>query len=66
MKNRVITKEDILETINNPDNELKDTLGIVIAHKVKKKQLLRVFYYKEENSRIMITAYKTSKIDKYL
>ncbi len=65
MKIRGITKEEIVDTINNPEKEINDTFGNIIAHKVKKKYLLRVFYYKRENSKIIITAYKTSKIDKY-
>ena len=65
MRIRGITKEEIIDTINNPEKELNDSFGNVIAHKVKKKYLLRVFYYNKENSKIVITAYKTSKIDKY-
>ena len=65
MKIRGITKEDILDAVNNPEKELNDSLGNIVAHKVKKKYLLRVFYYNEKDSRIVITAYKTSKIDKY-
>jgi len=65
MRIRGITKEEIIDTINNPEKELNDSLGNIIAHNVKKKYLLRVFYYNEENSKIVITAYKTSKIDKY-
>ncbi|KKL68950.1 hypothetical protein LCGC14_2119860 [marine sediment metagenome] len=65
MKIRGITKEEIVDTINNPEKEVNDSFGNIIAHKVKKKYLLRVFYYNEENSKIVITAYKTSKIDKY-
>ncbi len=65
MKIRGITKEEIVDTINNPEKEVNDSFGNIIAHKVKKKYLLRVFFYNEENSKIVITAYKTSKIDKY-
>ena len=65
MKIRGITKEEIVDTINNPEKEVNDSFGNIIAHKVKKKYLLRVFYYNEENSKRVITAYKTSKIDKY-
>ena len=65
MRIRGITKEEIIDTINNPKKELNDSFGNVIAHKVKKKYLLRVFYNIKEDSKIVITAYKTSKIDKY-
>jgi hypothetical protein len=66
MKVRNISKDDIIEAINNPDNELNDSFGNKIAHKVKNNYLLRIFYYLEGNSKIIITAYKTSKIDKYI
>ena len=66
MRIRGITKEEIIDVINNPDKELNDSLGNFIVHKLKKKYLLRVFYYNLEGSKIVITAYKTSKIDKYL
>ena len=48
MKVRGITKEEIIEAINNPDKKTKDNLGNFIAQKAKKKYLLRVFYYKQE------------------
>ena len=65
MKIRDITKEEVIDTINNPEKQLNDSFGNIVVHKVKKKYLLRIFYYREENSKIVITAYKTSKIDKY-
>jgi len=65
MRIRGITKEEIIDTVNNPDKKINDSYGNIIVHKVEKKYLLRVFYYIEENSKIVITAYKTSKIDKY-
>jgi hypothetical protein len=65
MKTRGLTKEEFIDTLNNPDKEVNDNLGNLIAQKEKKKQLLRVFYYKQKNSKIVITAYKTSKFDKY-
>ena len=66
MRIRGITKEEIVDAIYNPDKELNNSFGNVIVNKLKKKYLLRVFYYKKEGSKIVITAYKTSKIDKYL
>ena len=65
MRTRNITKEEIIDTINNPDKETNDFFGNIIVQKVEKKFLLRVFYYIEENSKIVITAYKTSKLTKY-
>jgi len=66
IKVRDISKEDIIEAINNLDNVLTDSYGNKIAHKVKNKYLLRVFYYIEGNSKVVVTAYKTSKVDKYV
>ena len=65
MRIRSITKEEVIDTITNPEKEANDFYGNIIAIKVKKKYLLRVFYNIEEGSKIVITAYKTSKIDKY-
>jgi len=66
MKARNISKDEIIEAINYPDNLLNDSYKNKIAQKVKKKYLLRVFYYLEGDSKIVITAYKTTKIDKYI
>lgn len=65
MRIRGITKEEVIDALTNPEKELNDSQGNLIAHKVKEKHLLRVFYYVEEESKIVVTAYKTSKIDKY-
>ena len=65
MRARGITKEEIINAITNPDKEINDSYGNIIAHKIKKKYFLRVFYRIEEDSKVVITAYKTSKIDKY-
>jgi hypothetical protein len=65
MRVRNISKEEVIYTLNNPDKELNDSFGNKIAHKLKENYLLRVFYNVERKSKIIITAYKTSKIDKY-
>ena len=65
MRIRGITKEEIVDAITNPEKEINDSQGNIIAFNIKNKYLLRVFYYMEEDSKIVITAYKTSKIDKY-
>jgi len=66
MKIRGISKEEIIEIINNPDKLTQDNQGNIIAQKLKKGYLFRVFYYKKENSNFVITTYKTSKFEKYL
>ena len=65
MRVRRITKEEVTDTITNPDKETSDSYGNTIANKVIKKYLLRVFYHLEEDSKVVIPAYKTSKIEKY-
>ena len=65
MRIRGITKEEVIDAITNPDKEIIDSYGNRIANKVKKKFLLRVIYYIKEDSKVVITTYKTSKIDKY-
>jgi hypothetical protein len=65
MKIRSITKEEVIAAITDPEKEITDSFGNLIAHKVIKKYLLRVFYRIEEDSKVIITAYKTSKIEKY-
>ena len=49
MRIRGITKEEIINAINDPNKLLNDSSGNIISHKLK-----------------IITAYKTSKMDKYL
>lgn len=62
---RNIDKSEILSAINQPDNIKQDEFGIFIAQKKIHDLLLRIFYFEEEETKIIITAYKTSKIKKY-
>ena len=66
LKARNISKDDILDTLNNPESVMSDSYGNLIAQKMTDKYLLRVFYYLDGDIKVVITAYKTSKIDKYL
>lgn len=66
IKSRNISKDDILDTINYPKSLKKNSHENFIAQKIKGKHLLRVFYLIEGNAKVVITAYKTSKVDKYL
>jgi hypothetical protein len=43
MKLRAITKEEIIDTINNPEKEINDSFGNIIVSKIKKKYLLEFF-----------------------
>jgi len=47
IKKRNISKDEILDTINNPDLLKKDLYGNSVAQKIIKKRLLRVFYFSE-------------------
>ena len=65
IKKRKISKDEILNTINNPDLLKKDLYGNSVAQKMIERRLLRVFYFSEGDAKIVITAYKTSKTEKY-
>ena len=45
IKKRNISKDEILNTINNPDLLKKDLYGNFVAQKIIEKRLLRVFYF---------------------
>ena len=65
MKFRNINKNEVNSTLNNPDKTSQDKFGNFIAQKRFKNYLLRVFYLQDEDTKLVITAYKTSKLDKY-
>ena len=65
LKVREISQEDIHNTLNNPDKVSDDSFGNKIAQKMQENSLIRVFYNFEGNSKVVITVYKTSKIEKY-
>lgn len=64
IKKRNISKDEILDTINNLDLLKKDLYGNSVAQKIIERRLLRVFYFSEGDAKIVITAYKTSKTEK--
>lgn len=53
------------DAINNPDLLEKDLYGNFVAQKIIERRLLCVFYFSEGDAKIVITAYKTSKTEKY-
>jgi len=69
IKDRGITEEKVSAIINDPDTILKESDCKHIYQKVmeeeNKKYLFRVFINICEHPDLIITAYKTSKIDKY-
>lgn len=66
---RNITKEFILFVIQYPDHILHQDISTIIFEKLiddpEKPYLYRVFVNSTKNPQLIITAYKTSKIDKY-
>ena len=45
IKTRSISKDDILDTLDNPESVKRDSHGNLIAQKRTDKYLLRVFYF---------------------
>ncbi|WP_457754600.1 DUF4258 domain-containing protein [Thermococcus sp.] len=66
MNERGISKELVVETLTNPDKVGEGYLGRKVAQKNMDGKLIRVIYEEHEDKIIVITAYITSKIDKYL
>jgi len=65
MRFRKINKVEINTTLNNPDKTSRDKFGNFIAQKKLGNHLLRVVYLPEKDAKRIITAYKTSKLNKY-
>ena len=66
MKNRNISIDNVKEVMDNPDKTIKNSSGNVIAQKLFGKQLIRVIFFLRNNEKVIITAYKTTKLKKYL
>lgn len=66
LKERGISKELVIEIIRTPDNVDIESERRKIAQKLIKGKLLRVVYDDEEESIVVISAYGTSKVHKYL
>ena len=66
MKERGISSDVVKEAIRNPDDlDLGDENRRVVQKLIGNK-LLRVIYEEREETIVVISAYKTSKIQKYL
>ncbi len=66
IKARNIEKNEVIETLANPEKVIKDNSGLCIAQKKFTNQLLRVFYREEEKGKTIITAYKASDFERYI
>lgn len=64
MKNRNISNEEVINTLNHPDKIVHDKFNNLIGQKIVGIYLIRVVY-REEDTKIVITAYRTSKISKF-
>lgn len=69
VKERLLDKKQIEETLRNPVQLLDSNKGRKIAQKVFKigkfKFLLRVIYVVENSDFVVISAYRTTRIEKY-
>ena len=61
MKQRGITRDDVLLALSETDSPAVDTFGHSIAQTRIRDKMLRVFFQKRGNDTIVITAYLTSK-----
>jgi len=66
LKERGISKELVIETIRNPDGVDPEIANRKIAYKLIEGKLIRIAYDEEEESIVVISAYSTSKVRKYL
>lgn len=69
LKARNISENDVFNAMKRPDSVIHEHDCKEIVHKLiyenNEKKLLRIFVNTCKEPRLIITAYKTSKIDKY-
>lgn len=65
MKKRGITEKMVLQTLKDPEKVVESYRGRKATQKMFNDKLLGVIYEEEENCLKVITAYLTSKVDKY-
>ncbi|MDD5163053.1 MAG: DUF4258 domain-containing protein [Candidatus ainarchaeum sp.] len=70
IKERLLDKKQVEETLLNPDNIVDSKNNRKIAQKVFQakgfKFLLRVIYVIENSDFVVLSAYKTTRIEKYV
>jgi hypothetical protein len=66
LKERGISKELVMKIIRNPDGVDSEIATRNIAYKLIEGKLIRIVYDEEEESIVVISAYSTSKVRKYL
>jgi len=65
LRDRKISKELVIQTLNEPDSVDTGYLGRKISQKILNGKLIRVIYEETEDEILVITAYITSKVEKY-
>ena len=69
MKARGISESDVLNALKQPDSTVREHDCKEIVHRMisenDEKKLLRIFVNTCKEPNLIITAYKTSKIEKY-
>ncbi|TFG04359.1 DUF4258 domain-containing protein [Candidatus Thorarchaeota archaeon] len=64
MRQRSITRDDVVLVLTKSDESLTDRFGHSIAQMESNGEILRVFFTERDDNIIVITVYKTSK-EKY-
>ena len=64
MKQRTITRDEVIQVLTTSKQRMKDILGHSIAQLDDNGKILRVFFVERNKDIIVITAYRTSK-EKY-
>ena len=64
MKQRAITRDEIVQVLSQPKERLADELGHSIAQSETNGMILRVFFVERDDNFVVITVYKTTK-EKY-
>jgi len=69
IQNRQLDKAIVDDVLNHPDKQLTDQTGLKVYHKtvqeIDKYYLYRVFVNLDKKPPLVVTVYKTSKIEKY-
>ena len=65
MSKRQLTELEVRQVLASPDEVLSVREGRIVAHGMLGNYLLRVFMDVDRNPLDVVTAYRTSKIDRY-
>jgi hypothetical protein len=69
IQNRQLDKAIVDDVLNHPEKQLTDETGLKVYHKTlqenDKYYLYRVFVNHDKKPPLVVTVYKTSKIEKY-